>query len=69
MMPSTSSSVTSITPGTATDSVEQQQSNKEPPHKKRKLGSWLKASKEHTNVTNPVATSSEAMVKNEIEQY
>ena len=46
----------------------QQQSDSQPPCKKRKLGSWLKASKQQQDM-NSTPKSLEALVKEEIEQY
>ena len=49
-------------------SIEQQQSNSEPPSKKRKLGSWLKASKQQQYMTS-TPKSPETSIKEEIEWY
>ena len=61
-----SSSVPSVS---SNDRDEKQQNNCELSCKKRKLGSWLKASKQQENAVNPVARSPESMVQDEIEQY
>ena len=61
-----SSSIPSVS---SNDRDEKQQSNCEHPCKKRKLGSWLKASKQQENAVNPVTCSPESMVQDEIEQY
>ena len=48
---------------TASTSGERQQCKSEPPHKRRKLGSWLKASKQQKGQLNSAARTPEARVK------
>ena len=59
---------TEPTPTPTHSSTEQQQRDSEPPCKKRKLGSWLKASKQQEDMTS-TQKSSKASVKEEIERY
>ena len=54
---------------TASTSDERQQCESEPPRKRRKLGSWLKASKQQQEQLNSAARTPEARVKEEVEQY
>ena len=54
---------------TASTSDERQQCKSEPPRKRRKLGSWLKASKQQQEQLNSAARTPEARVKEEVEQY
>lgn len=56
------------TPTPMHSSIEQKQSDSEPPCKKRKLGSWLKASKQQVHMTS-TQKSPEASSKEDIEQY
>ena len=54
---------------TARTSDEQQQCESESPCKRRKLGSWLKASKQQQEQLNFAARTPKAIVKEEVEQY
>ena len=57
------------TPTPTHSSIEQQQSNSEPPCKKRKLGSWLKASKQQEDMTSTQKSPEASLIKEEIERY